>query len=62
MKVVILTEVEKFCKEHNFQMVGLQTLREMAVDDDSKGRDKAHKQGYAEAHDAVVQALARSKP
>ena len=62
MKVVILNDIEDFCKEHNFTTVGLSTLREMAVDDTDKGREKAHKAGYAKAHQAVIDALARNKP
>ena len=62
MKVVILSEVEQFCSEHNFQMVGLDRLRDMAIDDDTAGRDRAFKEGYAKAHKAITETLAKEKP
>ena len=62
MKVVILSEVEQFCSEHNFQMVGLDRLRDMAIDDDTTGRDRAFKEGYAKAHKVITETLAKEKP
>ena len=62
MKAVILSEAESFCKEHNFNAVGLETLRSMAVEDDSKGRDVAFREGFSRCHDAVIKAMNKAKP
>jgi len=63
MKVIILSEVEQFCRDHNFHTIGLETLREMAVSKaDDDGLSKAYKAGYAKAHQAIIDTLARERP
>ena len=62
MKVIILSDIESFCREHNFQTISLKTLREMAIDDDDDGKAKAYKEGYAHAHQVITETLAKEKP
>jgi hypothetical protein len=62
MKVIFLSDIEEFCDEHNFKTVGIQTLRDMAVEAEDKNAMKAFKLGYAKAVVAVKEALAREKP
>ena len=62
MKIIILSEVENFCREHNFQMVGLETLKAMAVDADENGLQIAYKAGYGKCCNAVIEAMAEARP
>jgi hypothetical protein len=62
MKVIILSEAEDFCREHNFQMIGIQTLREMAIEKDDDGIAIAYKAGYAHCNQAVIKAMAEERP
>jgi len=62
MKVIILSEIEQFCKEHNFYVIGLKTLKEMAIEQDEDGLTKAYKAGYGQCCDAVINAMAAERP
>ena len=62
MKVIILDDVEKFCDEHNFYTIGVQTLREMAVDADDSGLTIAYKAGYGKCNQVVIEAMAEARP
>ena len=62
MKVIILSDVEQFCKDHNFQTVGIETLKAMAVDADENGLQIAYKAGYGKCCNAVIEAMAEARP
>lgn len=62
MKVIILSEVEQFCRDHNFQTIGIETLREMSVDADDDGISIAYKAGYGKCCTAVIEAMAEARP
>ena len=62
MKVIILDDVEVFCAEHNFNTVGLDRLREMAIQTDKIGLNKAYMAGYGKCSDVVIHAMHDNKP
>ena len=62
MKVVILSEAEQFCEDHNYQTIGIQTLRDMAIDMDDDGLAIAYKAGYALCNQTVIEAMAGARP
>ena len=62
MKVVILSEVEQFCDEHNFPSVGLEFLRSIAIEKDDDGLAIAYKAGFALCNQAVIEAMAEARP
>ena len=62
MKIVFLSDVEQFCAEHNFLTIGLDRLREMAVENDDEGMKRAFDEGYAVCNNAVTLAMAKAKP
>jgi len=62
MKVIILSEAEDFCEEHNFQTIGIDTLREMAVEADDDGISIAYKAGYGKCCNTVIEAMAEARP
>ena len=62
MKVVILSEVEKFCHDHNFQTISLKMLEEMAVEADENGISIAYKAGYGNCSTVVIEAMAKARP
>ena len=62
MKVIILSEIEEFCREHNFQTVGIEMLRQMAVDQDDGGIQIAYKAGYGKCSTTVIEAMAKERP
>jgi len=62
MKVVILSEAEQFCKDHNYQTIGIQTLRDMAVEKNDDGMAIAYKAGYALCNQTVIEAMAEARP
>ena len=62
MKVVILDDVIKFAKEHNFQTISLKQLSDMAVDADDNGLTIAYKAGYGKCNQVVIEAMAEARP
>lgn len=62
MKVIILDEVVKFCKDHNFQSVGLDQLKDMAIPNTQKGQTIAYCAGYAKATQDAIEAWAAKRP
>ena len=62
MKVIILDEVIEFCREHNFQSVGLLQLESMAINESRVGLDKAYMAGYGKCNQAVIEAMAANRP
>ena len=62
MKVIILDEVEQFCAEHNFTVIGVKRLRDMAIDETRIGLDKAYMAGYGKCNQAVIEAMAANRP
>lgn len=62
MKVIILSEVEQFCADHNFQTISLKQLRDMAVEDDDSGLAIAYKAGYGKCNQTVIESMARERP
>ncbi len=62
MKIIILSEAEQFCADHNFQTISLKQLRDMAVDADESGLAIAYKAGYGKCCNAVIEAMAEARP
>ena len=63
MKVVFLSDVERFCSEHNLPCISLKVLRDIAAEEEEDVKQsKAFKAGYAMAHDVIINALAKEKP
>ena len=62
MKVIILDEVEQFCAEHNFTVIGVKRLRDMAVEENRVGLDKAYLAGYGRCSQTVIEAMAANRP
>lgn len=62
MKVIILDEVIQFCRDHNFQSVGLDQLKDMAVQNTQKGQTIAYCAGYAKATQDAIEAWAAKRP
>lgn len=62
MKIIILSEVEQFCRDHNFNMIGLETLRSLAIEPDENGIQIAYKAGYGKCCEAVIVAMSEAKP
>lgn len=61
MKVVLLSEIERYCKEHNYRCVGLDTLRTLAIENDDKGLGIAYDAGFAECNQACIEAMHKAK-
>ena len=62
MKVIILDDVIRFCQDHNFQSVGLDQLKNMAVQNTQKGQTIAYCAGYAKATQDAIEAWAAKRP
>ena len=62
MKVIILDEVVKFCKDHNFQSIGLAQLKDMAIENNQKGQKISYCAGYAKATQDAIEAWAKHRP
>lgn len=62
MEVIILSDAEKFCKDHNLNSIGIETLRSMAVSSDEHGLSIAYKAGYGKCSNAVIEAMAENRP
>lgn len=62
MKVVILDEVLRFAKEHNFQSIGLDQLKDMAISNTQQGQLIAYCAGYAKATQDAIEAWAAKRP
>lgn len=62
MKVIILSDAEKFCKDHNLNSIGIDTLRSMAISNDEKGLNIAYSAGYGKCSTAVIEAMAGNRP
>lgn len=62
MKVVILDEVIRFAKEHNFHSIGISQLESMAIDNTQKGQTIAYCAGYAKATQDAIEAWAAKRP
>ena len=62
MKVIILDEVIRFCHDHNFQSIGLDQLKDMAVQNTQKGQTIAYCAGYAKATQDAIEAWAAKRP
>ena len=61
MKIIILSEVEHFCKEHNFQTISLKQLREMAVKNDDNGLAKSYMCGQAHIINEMIEFLGEKR-
>ena len=62
MKVIILDEVIRFCREHNFQSVGLDQLKDMAITNNQQGQLIAYCAGYAKATQDAIETWAAKRP
>ena len=62
MKVIILDEVIRFCSDHNFQSVGLDQLKDMAIPNNQQGQLIAYCAGYAKATQDAIEAWAAKRP
>jgi len=62
MKVIILDEIEQFCKEHNVKSVSLDWCRSMAILNDQKGQKISYYAGYGKAIDDATNAWAEKRP
>ena len=62
MKVVILDEVIRFAKEHNFQTISLKQLSDMAITNNQQGQLIAYCAGYAKATQDAIEAWAAKRP
>lgn len=62
LKVVILDEVEQFCKDHNYKVIGLETLYGLAIESDDEGLNRAYEVGYGKCNQVVIEAMARNMP
>ena len=62
MKVIILDDVEQFSKEHNYHVIGLETLRDMAIESDDHGLNRAYEAGYSKCNQVVIEAMAKHMP
>ena len=62
MKIIILTEVEDFCQEHNFNMVGLERLRQMARDTKPSGTEVEFKAGYGQCLNDLIKFIREKRP
>ena len=62
MKVVILDDVIRFCRDHNFQSVGLDQLKDMAIPNTQNGQTIAYCAGYAKATQDAIEAWAAKRP
>ena len=62
MKVVILDEVLRFAREHNFQSIGVEQLKDMAIPNTQKGQTIAYCAGYAKATQDAIEAWAAKRP
>lgn len=60
MKVVILSEIEQFCREHNTKEISLQMCRDLAVMHGDKGNSLSYKAGFARCNQAVMDAMAKA--
>ena len=61
MKVVILSEIEQFCRDHNTNSISLQMLRDIAVQSDDKGLTIAFKAGFARCNITCIEAMAKAR-
>ena len=62
MKIIILSEVEAFCAEHNFNMIGLDRLRQMARDTKPSGTEVEFKAGYGQALNDLITFIREKRP
>lgn len=62
MKVILLDDVEQFCKEHNYYVIGVETLRRMAIEHDDHGLSRAYEAGYGKCNQVVIEAMAKYVP
>ena len=62
MKIIILSEVEDFCKEHNFNMIGLERLRQLARDTKPSGTEIEFKSGYAQCLNDLLTFIREKRP
>lgn len=62
MKIIILSEVEQFCMDHNFNMVGLERLRQMARDTKPSGTEVEFKAGYGQCLNDLIAYIREKRP
>lgn len=62
MKIIILSEVEQFCREHNFQTVGLERLRQMARETKPSGTEVEFKAGYGQCLNDLIMFIREKRP
>ena len=62
MKVILLSDAEQFCREHNLRSISIDQLRDMAVDQNDTGTAIAYKAGYGKCSNVVIEAMAKERP
>ena len=62
VKIIILFEVEDFCKEHNFNMIGLERLRQLARDTKPSGTEVEFKAGYGQCLNDLITFIRSKRP
>ena len=62
MKVIILSEAEDYCEEHNFQTISLKQLRDMAREDKPSGLEIEFKAGYGQCLNDLIKFVREKRP
>ena len=57
MKIVILTEIERLCKERGSNDISIEDLRKIAVNDDESGLSKAYACGFSNLSNRMIEFL-----
>ena len=62
MKIVILSEIEQFCKDHNFRLIDIERLRQLARDDKPTGTEIEFAAGYGQCLNDLLEFVREKRP